>query len=417
MLWEAARAKAFAFSSMKGAPMLLNRDRAQAVMERHNLDALVAVRPENVLYLSDYGSTISYNFSRWGMSAAVLPSDTQRPPTLVVREMQLFDAQHTWMPELRVQKSHSYYVPDNAHLSPSELRREELAARYGVGGVPNFQRLIGQALVELGLASGRIGCDDSRVMLELMENELREAEFVEATNIFREIRVVKTEPEIKRMRESARVNQTALESASNLAREGVAMGEVIRHYRMLMNAYGGYGSHITGGGEEHPWMHHDDWGYRLKAGDHLLLDPAGSYQFYWADQARCVAIEPVSAKFEEIYGLLIDCHHAVVPLIQPGASSHEIEHRSREFLEGTPAGPGLLPLVHSIGLEQYDQPQVLGEFFTENLIFEPGMIVNYETLYPELGWGGMLVIEDTFLVKEEGGPERLGTLPVAAMLR
>jgi Xaa-Pro dipeptidase len=396
--------------------MLLNRERALEVMDRHELDVLVAVQPENVLYLSDYTSTIAYNFARWGMSAAILPRDPDRPPTLVVREMQLFNARHTWMPEMRVQRAHSYYVPEGAVLSPSEVQQQELAARYGVEGVTSFQRLLGQSLDELGFAAARVGCDDSRVTLELMERELSDAKFTEATNIFREIRVVKTPDEIKRMRRAAIANQTALESAANLVREGVSTGELVRHYRMLMNAYGGYGSHITGGGENHPWMHHDDWGYRLKSGDHVLLDPAGSYDYYWGDQARNVVIEPVPAKFEEVYGALAQCHEQVVPQLRPGASSHEIERLAHEAAAGTAAAPGLLPLVHSIGLEQYDQPQTLGEFFTEDLVFEPNMIVNFETLYPELGWPGMLVIEDTFLITETGS-ERLGTLPVAPIIR
>jgi Xaa-Pro dipeptidase len=394
--------------------MLLNEERARDVMERNGLDAFVATTPENVFYLSDYGSTISYNFSRWSMAAAVLPRDPGRPPTLVAREMELFHVK-TWMPELRVQRGFSYYVPVDAQLSPSEQRREARAERHGVTDFPNFQRLIGDTLLDLGLAKARLGFDDCRVMLDLAANELPEADLVEAINLFRQVRVVKTEPEIKLMRQAAQVNQTALESTANLAREGVAMGELIRHYRVLMNAYGGYGSHITGGGESHPWMHHDDLGYRLKEGDHLLLDPAGWYRFYWGDQARNVTLEPVSQRFTELYELLMQCHHEIIPLMQPGANSFELLDRMREVVRGTVAEPGFLPLFHSIGLEQYDQPQTLGEFFSENLTFEPNMTINLESLYYELGWGAMN-IEDTFLIKADG-PERLGTLPLDAFVR
>jgi Xaa-Pro dipeptidase len=395
--------------------MLLNEERAREVMERHRLDAFVATTPENIHYLSDYGSVISYNFSRWGMGAAILPRESERPPTLVVREMEIFNAGKTWMPNIRIQRGFSYYVPDNAQLSESDRRRQDRVEKYGVDGIPNFQRFLGRALLDLGLGKARLGFDDCRVMLDLADNELGDAELVEAVNVFREVRVVKTEPEIKLMRQAAEVNQTALESTANLAREGHTMGELIRQYRALMNLYGGYGSHITGGGESNPWMHHDDLGYRLTKGDHLLLDPAGKYRFYWADQARNVTLEPIADRFLELYDVLAQCHHTIVPLMQPGANSHDLEEQARQLVRGTIAELGFLPLFHSIGLEQYDQPQVLGEFFSESLTFEPNMVINFETLYQELGWGSMN-LEDTFLIKE-GGPDRLGTLPLNAFVR
>lgn len=394
--------------------MLLNEERAREVMERHGLDAFVATTPENLYYLSDYATIISYNFTRWGMGAAVLPRDPEKPPTLVVREMEMFHV-NTWMPNVRAQRGFSYYVPDEANLSPSEQMREQRVAQHGVTDFPNFQRLVGQTLLELGLGKARLGFDDARIMLDLAANELKEADVVEAVNAFREVRVVKTPPEIELMRKAAQVNQTALESTANLAREGVAMGELIRHYRALMNLYGGQGSHITGGGDAHPWMHHNDLSYTLKKGDHLLLDPAGWYRFYWGDQARNVTLEPIEGKFQELYEVLMACHREIVPLMQPGADSFGLEAHAREFVRGTVAEPGFLPLFHSIGLEQYDQPQALGEFFSESLTFEPNMTINLETLYYELGWGSMN-IEDTFLIKE-GGPERLGTLPLDAFVR
>src|SRR5262245_18385701 len=66
--------------------MLLNRDRARATMERYGLDALVAVTPENVYYLSDYGTEHSFHFAPWGLSSAILPLSESTPPTLAVHE-------------------------------------------------------------------------------------------------------------------------------------------------------------------------------------------------------------------------------------------------------------------------------------------------------------------------------------------
>ena len=64
---------------------------------------------------------------------------------------------------------------------------------------------------------------------------------------------------------------------------------------------------------------------------------------------------------------------------------------------------------HSIGIEQYDQPESIGGFLADDFVLEDGMVMNFETLYFELGWG-VLQLEDTYHVTSAGA-ERLQTMP------
>lgn len=69
-----------------------------------------------------------------------------------------------------------------------------------------------------------------------------------------------------------------------------------------------------------------------------------------------------------------------------GASSVAItDAATRSVADRMPGG--VVPLIHSIGLEHYDHPQSLGTFLNEDFALEDGMVVNFETLYFELGWG------------------------------
>ena len=52
--------------------MLLNRERANEIMDRENLDALVAVTSNNVYYLSGFESDFLYDVP-W-VACAILPS-------------------------------------------------------------------------------------------------------------------------------------------------------------------------------------------------------------------------------------------------------------------------------------------------------------------------------------------------------
>lgn len=401
--------------------MLLNKARALEVMERHGLDGLVATTLPNVLYLSDYGTQTLYNFASAGFAAAILPRDESKPGTLVIRELDLFQVD-TWMPELRVSTGHTPvggasvpYVADDADLDESERNRSALRERWGVAGVPNFVRLLGRTLEELGFARSRLAFDDARILAYLQEAELAEAESIDAPNVFREIRVVKTEPEIRLLREAARMNEASLSSVIALAGEGTTTGELVRHYRALMSAQGGYGSHIAGGGEKRPNSYNKNTAYRLKAGDHLVLDPAGWYEFYWADgPARSITIGDAGTKFEHLYGQMVACTEALVPMFRAGITSAEVEDRAREIV-GPEVPHGFMPFLHSMGIEQYDHPQTYGEFFSDSFTFETGMLVNWEALYFELGWGN-LNIEESYLIGPDG-PERLFTFDFDAIAR
>jgi Xaa-Pro aminopeptidase len=68
-----------------------------------------------------------------------------------------------------------------------------------------------------------------------------------------------------------------------------------------------------------------------------------------------------------------------------------------------------VPLIHSIGIEQYDHPQSVGEFLSEDFTLEADMVINYEIPYFEFPWG-VLQLEDTYHVTPDG-PKRLVSLP------
>ncbi|MEO8688898.1 MAG: M24 family metallopeptidase [Solirubrobacteraceae bacterium] len=391
--------------------MLLNRERALAVMEELDLDALVATQAENVYYLSDYFTEHLYHFGPGGFAGAILPRDEQLPATLILQEWELpqLTKRPTWMPQLRVLTGFDVYAPDEASLGPTETALLEMVREGRKTGSPNRQRALGATLQELGLANGRLGFDEASTRNELSENELADATLVDAVNVFRRIRSVKTPDEVTLLRHAAKINQTALEGVRNIVDVGVTPRELMRYYRSAMAEQGGYGSHMTGGGGAHPWLSHPDMSYEFKRGDVIYLDPAGHYRRYWADVGRAAIVGEATAKFEERNGRLQDCHREVVPMITAGASSTAItDAAARSVADHMPGG--FVPLIHSIGLEHYDQPQSLGTFLSEDFTIEEGMVVNFETLYFELGWG-LLQFENTYVVGS-GEPERVQTLPM-----
>lgn len=390
--------------------MLLNRERALAIMEERGLDALIATTAENVYYLSDYFTEHSYHFGPGGFAGAILPRDEQLPATLILQEWELpqLTERPTWMPQTRVLTGFDVYAPEGVELGPTETALIEMVVEGRRTGDPNRQRLLARTLAELGLDKARLGFDEASTMNELAANELGDATLVDAANVFRRIRNVKTPDELVILRQAARMNQTALEAVANIVDVGVTPRELMRLYRSSMAEQGGYGSHMTGGGGEHPWLSHPNMSYRYKRGDVIYLDPAGHFRRYWCDIGRAAIVGEPTDKLQERYCRLQECHRQVVPMIRAGESSTAIvEAAARTVAAHMPVG--FVPLIHSLGLEHYDHAQSLGTFLSEDFAIEDGMVINFETLYFELGWG-LIQLEDTYLVGT-GEPERLQTLP------
>jgi Xaa-Pro aminopeptidase len=246
--------------------------------------------------------------------------------------------------------------------------------------------------------------------MEALRSMLPDANLIEAVNVFRDIRLIKTPPERELLKLSAVAIEQALKEVVAAIDEGVTLGSLVTDFRGAMAHQGAYGSHITGGGGRHPWPLHPDLSYRIKQGDTLMLDPAGHRRHYWGDMGRTVVIGNTTSTFDEWYDRLLTCKRLAESLVKPGASVVMIKKELLSVLKDEKASH-LSFVVHSIGIEQYDQPISLGQFLDcerDDLVLEEDMVVNLETSYAEFGWG-MLHIEDTYLVEQDSAT-RLTTM-------
>jgi Xaa-Pro dipeptidase len=397
--------------------MLLNLERAKATMEKYDLAALVAAAPENVYYLSDFGFSHVFVFAQYGVAAAILPRSDDIEPTLLVSQSSVpyLEVKPTWMPDVRMIGSDiGFAISTDLELTEREARiRDRWTDLADKGCSPNRQEVLASVLSEMGLAGAKLGFDDVRVMLELQERGIARADQREAINVFRETRLVKTTDEVGILRRAARINQESLRAAANLLQDGITMRELRTAWQSGMVLQGAVPVEFYSGGFDRPWPTGDD-SYKLKSGDHMVLDSAGTYKHYWADVGRTGTVGRPSARAEEVYEGLLAIYRTCVPMLRPGVSSAAIKEAARE---AAPAGmrDGLITLVHPLGLEIYEMPQRYGEVAGEDFTLEAGMVVSCECcLYIEFPWGAMQ-LEDTYLIRD-GEPELFGVLPQALLL-
>ena len=196
--------------------MLLNKDRAYEIMDRENLDALVAVSSNNVYYLSDFESDFLYDVP-W-VACAILPRDPALDACLIVTEIEaaVLIQRPTWMQNVKLYYFGTYGGILKVHTFADELTDPEDVQLYNMIKNMGVNPQVGvtdaaiSALKELGLNKGKkIGIDDTR-FIGALNGVIDSENVMDATNLFIEIRMVKTPLEITILRQAAIKNQKCI---------------------------------------------------------------------------------------------------------------------------------------------------------------------------------------------------------------
>ena len=273
--------------------MLLNRDRALAIMERENLDALIAVTPNNVVYLSDYDTDFLYDVP-W-LACAILPRSPDIEPCLITTEIEaaVLYERPTWMPDVRLYYFGIYGGVLKVHTfaEDAQLTEDEAAIHGMVQGLESqpyvgLMDAVQQALKEKGLTGARLGLDDTRFAGALGDT-LDQADVVDATNLLIEIRMVKSPAEIDILRAAARKNENAMRKAFAAIHEGATWQEVYTAYEVGVAEQGGRVlATFNGAGRKSAGAGRPDRDYPINRGDQVCFDSMMKWRRYMGDAQR-----------------------------------------------------------------------------------------------------------------------------------
>lgn len=371
-------------------------------MERRGLDALIATAPPNVNYSSDIKHL---NLTR-SRIFVVLPKDDLKDSALLMPLGDIRDVvgtHHTWIKDLRPSGKFYIYKEENASLDG------QAGAIWDTVEAPrtdDISNLI-ETLRDKGLTKKRIGLDESGLIKDAFEaiegrikNELT-ATVEGAFSAFREIRMVKTEEEVKRLRHCAQVTEEAIGVALESAREGSSGDEITAAF-MRQAWENGVTPRSEGIGlGELSFLNNRQIPppQILKKGDLIRFDVSCTYESYYSDIARIGVLGEPNSQQKDYYEAVKAGADAAIELIRPGVKASEL---FRAAVEGTrKAG---LPTFdrshcgHGIGLEMYDEPVIYPH---NEAVLEKNMVINIENPFYSIGFGAAQV-EDTILVTDDG---------------
>ncbi len=383
--------------------MLIHKERVMQVIKKYGVDVLVGSTPENVTYLADF-----WSWSHWVLKGtqtyAVFSANEKIAPYIVtpLSELDLAaDQEDCWVKDFVAFGRFFLEAPPQNALSATEQRLKELFST-----APRKETALSalvESLGDRGLARGRIAIDEMNIPVPLyreIQEKLPEAEIIPGYAILKEIRAVKTPEEVRRLEKAVEITENAFHKAIQHIREGVRESEIAQVFSTAIAEEGATPALICiGAGTRSAFANVQSSGYRVKKGDLIRFDIGVIYKNYYSDTARIAVLGKPTEKQRSHYQAIREGEDRALARIRPGARAEEI---FKEAVKGVrQAG---IPhfqrshVGHGIGIECYDRPFLNP---SSGHILEEGMVVNVETPYYELGFGGVQV-EDTIVVTKNG---------------
>ncbi|WP_459546986.1 M24 family metallopeptidase [Nocardia sp. X0981] len=256
----------------------------------------------------------------------------------------------------------------------------------------------------LGYESHIVTVDQYRSLSELGTG----LDLVATPGLVEQLRMVKDEYEIDRLRAACAVGDEALAAllAAGALRPGRTERQVARDLEWAMFERGASGvafETIVAAGANSAVPHHRPTGAVLAPGDFVKIDFGAVVDGYHSDMTRTFVLGEPADWQREVYDLVRAAQRAGCEALRPGVPCADVDAAARDVIAA--AGHGRLfvhGLGHGVGLRIHEAPGI-AKTGTGTLLSGVAVTVEPGVYFP--GRGGVR-IEDTLVVRE-GGPELL----------
>lgn len=245
----------------------------------------------------------------------------------------------------------------------------------------------------------------SAALYENVKKGMEGVKFVNATDLVDEVRMVKSEEEIKLHREAAYLHEMSYRVAKEAIRPGRTAAEVIEEIRhaQVLSASEEQQIVIAFGPPGLLTYTQSSWGNtfvrrEFKDGDVVnLLIESSAAGGYWYDLRRFLCIGSVPQEIQEAHEIVKEARSVMAAHMKPGITPAAALDASDEFLKSRGCPPEARVAGHGQGLDLVERPVVRRE---ETAALEPGMVVSLHPTAKTKRVGAS--ISDTYVITESG---------------
>ena len=353
-------------------------ERAQALMARAGIDILLVCTEPEVRYFTGFLTPFWQSPTRpW---STVVPSSGK--PVAVIPSIGRASMSATWL--------------DDVRTWPAPQPRDD-----GVSMLIDCVRELAGGEARVGLPMG----PETHVRMPLADlDSLRRSlgDFIDATNIIRALRMVKSPAEIDKHRYICSVVSDAFENLPNLLSTGITERAAFGVFRNELLRCGAddvpYLVGATGPGGIDDIIRPPS--ERLIEGrDLLIFDTGSTFDGYYSDFDRNFAFEHADASAKNAYRAVWEATEAGLEAIKPGVTTTQVFTAMNDVLKANGSlGNDVGRMGHGLGMQVTEWPSHTD---SDHTVIEENMVL---TLEPGLVWapGKAMVHEENLVVRATG---------------
>jgi Xaa-Pro aminopeptidase len=218
-----------------------------------------------------------------------------------------------------------------------------------VGQTVDLARIVEECLVALGSTNGTLGLVGIIFrareniglpwnLLEEVKSRLPNLKIVDVTDVFFELRSVKSDEEIRCLERSAEISSIGFEAHLTAWRPCITERE---YYSAVVHAMDAAGAEpptfllLESGPLFSSWLTQDPIpsNRELKRGDYIVSEASPKYAGYQAQSLQCVVLSKPTPNMTELVNWGVEVWHRFTDLIRPGNTIEQIEHSADDIIE------------------------------------------------------------------------------------
>ena len=341
----------------------------QSFLQQTNTDAAFITTPDNVFYFSNFNSDPHERL----LGVVVFK---EQAPFLICPKMEVPDAKAAgW----------NYDVIGHADTD-------------------NAWEVLVNKIQACGVSISKMAIEKAHLTverLEALQSFYPNVMFDRLDDKINDMRVIKDETELEKMREAAKLADYAVQVGCDAIAEGKTEMDILNEIESAIKAKGYAMSFDTMvlAGEKSASPHGTPGDRKIKRGDMILFDLGVIYEGYCSDITRTVAFGEVSEAQKDIYNTVRKANEEAIAAVKPGVRACDLDKISRDVI--TNAGYGEYfthRLGHGLGISVHEYPSVTG---TNEMALKPGMVFTIEPGVYKADVTGVR-IEDDVVVTEDG---------------
>ena len=326
--------------------------KAQELMQKHELDALLLTTETNVRYFTGFLTRFWESPTRpWYL---IIPRKGK--PIAVIPSIGEALMSKTWIEDIRTWPSPDL-KDDGISLLSDTL--DEIAQNKNIGIPSGTETCVRMPQTDLK---------------KLSQNVKLTSDF----DIVQKLRMTKSNEEIDKIEKACRIAEKAFRRVPEIAFENVNLDEVFRKFQILcLEAGADWVPYLAGGA--------DTEGYDdvispakvapLKKQDILMLDTGLVWDGYFCDYDRNWSVGTPSKTVSGAYSQLLEASDAAFELAKPGATASDLFHAMNSILTQNSSSTDAGRLGHGVGMSLTEWPSIIPD---DHTVLEKGMVLSLE---------------------------------------